>query len=98
MIWHTVWFQLKDGVSAEDRAAMQQSLRALRGEIDGILHLGCGEDFSGRSGGYQIGLVVGFASRAALDAYGPHPKHQAFIEQFKPMWEDVKALDFDALD
>ncbi len=95
MIWHTVWFQVKPEVSEEDRAAMIQSLRDLRGEIDGITHLGCGEDFCGRSGGYQIGLVVGFASRAALDEYGPHPKHQAFIESFKPLWDDVKALDFE---
>jgi len=95
MIWHTVWFQLKEGVTSEERAAMLQALHDLQGQIDGILHLGCGEDFSGRSGGYQIGLVVGFASRAALDAYGPHPRHQAFIAQFKPLWTDVKALDFE---
>ncbi len=74
---------------------MQQALRDLQGKINGILHLGCGEDFCGRSGGYQIGLVVGFVSREALEAYGPHPEHKAFIEKFKPLWDDVKALDFE---
>ena len=95
MIEHLVWFKLREDVAEADKAAMLQGLRDLPSQIEGIEHLACGEDFSGRSNGYQIGLVVRFSSRAALDAYGPHPVHAAFVACFKPLWEDVRALDFE---
>ena len=95
MIWHTVWFKLKDGVTEADKQAMLQGLRALPQHIDGIEDLGCGEDFCGRSQGFQIWLVVKFVSRAALESYGPHPVHQEFVTGFKHLWDDVMALDFD---
>jgi hypothetical protein len=96
MVEHLVWFKLKDNVPEDEIAAMLDGLRALKGQIDGIEHLACGVDFSGRSAGYQIGLVVRFTSRAALEAYGPHPVHQAFVERFRGLWDDVRALDFEA--
>jgi hypothetical protein len=96
MIWHTVWFKLKDGVSAEDKEAMLAALRALPRQIKEIKVLSCGYDYSGRSAGYEIGLVVTFETREGLEIYAPHPAHKAFGDQFRPLWEDVKALDFEA--
>ena len=95
MVEHLVWFKLKEGVAKSDSDAMRQALRELKDAIPGIEHLACGEDFSGRSAGYQIGLVVRFTSRAALEEYGPHPTHAAFGEKFRHLWEDVRALDFE---
>jgi hypothetical protein len=95
MVEHLVWFKLKDEVTDEQKTAMLNGLRGLQGQIEGIEHLACGEDFSGRSNGYQIGLVVRFSSRQALDEYQPHPIHKAFVEEFRPLWDDVKALDFE---
>ncbi|MBV9468924.1 MAG: Dabb family protein [Abitibacteriaceae bacterium] len=96
MVEHLVWFKLKEGVTEEQQQAMLNALRALKEQIDGIEHIACGEDFSGRSNGYQIGLVVQFTSRQALDQYQPHPIHQAFVSEFKPLWDSVQALDFEA--
>lgn len=96
MVEHLVWFKLKDTVTAEEKAEFQQALRDLDGKIDGIEHLAVGEDFSGRSQGFQIGLVVRLTSREALAAYGPHPDHVAFIEGHKHLWDEVRALDFEA--
>jgi hypothetical protein len=95
MVEHLVWFKLKEGVAQDDKAAMMNALRELRAAIPGIEHLACGEDFSGRSRGFHIGLVVRFSSREALEAYGPHPAHAAFGAQFRPFWDDVMALDFE---
>lgn len=95
MVEHLVWFKLKDDVSEADKTAMMQALRALAPIIEGIEHLACGEDFSGRSKGYQIGLVVRFSSRAALEHYGPHPEHKSFGDRFRHLWDDVQALDFE---
>ena len=97
MVEHLVWFKLKEGVTGAEKQAMMAALRALRGPIEGIEHIACGEDFGGRSKGFKIGLVVRFASRQALDIYQPHPVHQAFIEAHKSKWTDVMALDFEAV-
>ena len=95
MVEHMVLFKLKENVSDEEKQAMLSGLRALPGAIHSIQHLGSGEDFSGRSKGYHIGLIVQFATRQDLEEYGPHPAHQAFVAQFKPLWDDVLALDFE---
>lgn len=95
MVEHLVWFKLKDGTPQSEQQAMLDGLRELPRHIEGIEHLACGEDFSGRSNGFQIGLVVRFTSRAALETYGPHPAHQAFVERFRPLWAEVQALDFE---
>lgn len=96
MVEHLVWFKLKDDVSDERKAAMMQTLHDLETQIEGIENLACGEDFSGRSQGFQIGLVVRFSSREALEKYGPHPAHKAFGDQFRECWDEVMALDFEA--
>lgn len=96
MVEHLVWFKLKDGVTTDEKGAMMSALRALKHQVPDILHLACGEDFSGRSHGFEIGLVVRFATRAALDAYGPHPDHAAFGNNFRHLWDEVRALDFEA--
>ena len=92
---HLVWFRLKDGVSQDETDAMMNALRALPQTIQGIEHLAVGEDFSERSRGFQLGLVVRFVSREALETYGPHPAHVAFGDDFKHLWTDVMALDFE---
>ena len=45
--------------------------------------------------GYAFGGVMKFSDRAALDAYFPHPVHQALGEWLMPMIEPLE-LDFDA--
>lgn len=95
MVEHMVLFKLKDGVTDAQKQAMQEGLRALPSQISEIRYLACGEDFSGRSKGYHIGLVVRFDNRAGVETYGPHPAHKAFSEQFRELWDDVLACDFE---
>jgi hypothetical protein len=96
MIEHLVWFKLKENVKDEDTQAMLTALRALPNQIEGIEHLACGLDFSTRSRGFQVGLSVRFATREDLEIYATHPIHLEFIAAYKPLWEDVMALDFEA--
>ena len=96
MVWHTVWFKFNEGVTNEQKTDMLNALNELPDAIESIQTLACGEDFCGRSQGYHVGLVVTFNDRYALDEYGPHPYHQNFIARFKPLWESVIALDFEA--
>lgn len=96
MVEHTVWFKMADGTGAKERAQLMEGLRALKEQISEIEYLACGEDFSGRSRGYEVGLVVRFKDRAGLEIYGPHPLHKVFIDGHKHLWSEVQALDFEA--
>jgi stress responsive alpha/beta barrel protein len=96
MVEHVVLFKLKAGTTNAQKEAAIQALRGLRNQIDGIVDLTCGENFSERSQGFQIGLVVRFRDRAALDAYLPHPAHRGAVEQYvQPIREDVIVADYE---
>ena len=95
MVEHVVLFKLKAGTTNAQKEAAFQALRGLKNQIDGIVDLTCGENFSERSQGFEIGLVVRFRDRAALDAYLPHPAHRGAVEQYvQPIREDVIVVDY----
>jgi len=88
-----VW---KPGAAPEQITAAMASLPGLKTQIPGIVSLNCGADFSGRAQGYTHALVIRFADRAAFDAYGPHPAHQALIEMhLRPILAEVLDFDFE---
>ena len=96
MVEHVVLFKLNPETSTDERQAAIRALKALRGQIEGIVDLTCGENFSERSQGFEIGLVVRFRDRAALDAYLPHPAHRGAVEQFiHPVRTDVIVVDYE---
>lgn len=82
MIEHIVLFQWTPDTSAEAIAKVVTEMRALKGQIPGVLDLTCGENFCPRSQGFTHALVVRFENRAALGAYGPHPEHQRVVQEF----------------
>ena len=95
MVEHMVWFKMAEGAGEAERRQLSAGLRALPAQIPEIEHLACGDDFSGRSRGFEFGLVLRFRDRAGLEIYQPHPAHKAFIEAHKHLWSDVQALDFE---
>lgn len=98
MIEHIVLFRWTPEAAPEAVAQVMEGLRGLRSQISGIVDLQCGEDFSGRAQGYTHGLVVRFETRAALDAYGPHPAHQHIVQTLiAPIRDSVLAFDFEIM-
>lgn len=87
---------MKDGATAQDREQLAQGLRAMVPKIPQIVELAAGDDFSGRSRGFEVGLLVTCQTREDLDIYAVHPDHLAFIAAHKHLWQDVQALDFEA--
>ena len=95
MVEHIVLFRWADEASQDAIASAVTELRGLKGKIEGIVDLSCGENFSDRSKGFTHGLVVRFTNRAALEAYGPHPEHQRVVQNFiNPIRADILALDY----
>ncbi|MCC2670968.1 MAG: Stress responsive alpha-beta barrel domain protein [Armatimonadetes bacterium] len=96
MVEHVVLFKTTPDATEEQRARMVSELTALKDLVPGIVDLSCGVNFSDRGQGFDIGLVVRFVDRAALEAYLPHPAHRGCVDQFvAPIKADVIVSDYE---
>lgn len=96
MVEHLVMFKFKASVSAAEMEAAAAALRALKNKVPGVIHITAGMNFTERSQGHQMGLVVRLQDKAALESYSAHPEHRAVVECFiKPHVENVLALDYE---
>ncbi|MBI4396420.1 MAG: Dabb family protein [Elusimicrobia bacterium] len=98
MIEHIVLFKIKPNTTDEQSSRMLRRLLELREKAPGILEVSAGANFSERSRGFTHGFVVRFKDRAALDAYLPHPEHQAVVQEcVRPIAEEVLVVDFEKI-
>jgi quinol monooxygenase YgiN len=93
---HLVLLRFKADASAEGVAGIERAFVALREQIDGVRDLECGTDVSpeGLAKGFTHAFLLTFDDVAARDAYLPHPMHQAFVAQLKPLLDDVLVIDY----
>ena len=78
MIRHVVLFKCASHVDAVATAKVFAALKALQGQIPGIMSISTGIDCSpeGLQRGHTHGFTVDFENATARDAYLPHPAHQ----------------------
>ena len=95
MVIHTFAFRWKPGVTPEQKQRAIAEIRNLQGRIPGLLETWVGENISPRSRGYELGGVMKFESRAALEAYSPYPVHQELLTWLMPLIEPIE-VDFEA--
>ena len=96
MIEHVVLFKVTPGATEEQQQRVVEELKTLKGKIPGIIDLSVGRNFSSRSQGFEIGLVVRFRDREALEAYLPHPAHRACVDTYiNPIRADVIVVDYE---
>jgi hypothetical protein len=96
MVEHVVLFKTTPEATEEQKERMVAELAALKDKIPGIVDLTVGRNFSERNQGFDIGLVVRFTDRAALEAYLPHPAHRGCVDQFVgPIKQDVIVVDYE---
>lgn len=95
MVVHIVSFKYRPQVDAAARQDHRVKLQALA-NIDGILDLKVGEDFTRSPRSYDTGLVASFRDRAALDGYAKHPRHESVAKLGRDLSDTIVAVDFDA--
>jgi hypothetical protein len=96
MIEHVVLFKTTGTATEEQKQRAVTELRGLKEKIPGIVDLSVGRNFSNRSQGFEIGLVVRFRDREALEAYLPHPAHRGCVDAYiNPIREDVIVVDYE---
>ena len=78
MIRHVVLFKLRKDLDEKTAHDIFAALKALKGQVPGILAVSTGRDRSpeGLQHGNSHGFTVDFVDAAARDAYLPHPEHQ----------------------
>ncbi len=96
MTIHTFIFRWKPGITDAEIAEAAASIRALQGEIPGLLAVHIGTNISPRSQGYAFGGAMHFPDRTALEAYNSHPAHQALLPRLMPLIDNAIEVDFDA--
>lgn len=95
MYIHMFAFRWKAGTSQEQKTRAAIEIRALQGRIPGLLETFVGENISPRGQGYELGGVMKFADKDALNQYGPHPVHQRLLTWLVPLIEPIE-VDFEA--
>lgn len=78
MIRHIVLINFRDDVNEEHRQGIYADLRALVGQIDGLIdgHFGPNVSPEGLSKGFRDGFVMDLRDAEARDRYLAHPAHQ----------------------
>ncbi|RJQ36365.1 Dabb family protein [Candidatus Parcubacteria bacterium] len=95
MITHIAIFRWKPGTTEEETISIMKDIRTLKGQIDGIIDIRCGKNFSKWNEGYTHAFVVMVRDRDALDAYRNHPLHRSAAEKIGAMDAGSIGIDFE---
>lgn len=96
MIAHHVLFWLKAGTTEEQKIAFRKSLQTLENiEIVKFFHVGTPAAIERAvvDTSYTFSLILLFDDLAAHDIYQVHPLHQAFLDEFRILFEKVCIYD-----
>ncbi len=94
---HIVLVQFKEDASPKQVQHVLAEFQRLPSRVPGITGFQWGTDNSpeGLQQGFTHGFLMTFASAEALEAYLPHPEHQAFVEILLPAVEKIFVCDFE---
>ncbi len=93
---HVVFFKFKDDAPAEKVAAIEQAFVELAGKVETVTGFEWGTNVSpeGLNDGFTHCFLVTFKDKAGLEAYLPHPEHEKFVAQLKPLLDKVCVVDY----
>ncbi|KAI8974738.1 stress responsive A/B barrel domain-containing protein [Pilobolus umbonatus] len=92
---HIVIVKFKPSVSDEIKKQTLVDVVALKNKIPEIQIATAGKTFTDRSQGYEWGWVVELEKKEDLPIYTQHKAHQEFVQKYKPLFEDLIALDYE---
>jgi hypothetical protein len=95
---HVVCFKFKDGTLAAEIAEIEKAFGALKDQIDTIVayEWGTSENIEPLNDGFTHCFLVTFKDKKGLEAYLPHPAHEAFVALLKPKLDKVFVFDYTA--
>ena len=96
MFIHSVYFWLRDDLSADATQRFVDGIRSLttiESVAQGFIGTPASTDREIIDRSYSYALVVSFADEAAHDAYQVHPVHDRFREQCAGSWSRIVIYD-----
>lgn len=96
MFIHSVYFRVRDDLSAAQRQRFEDGIRSLAGiEMVGTGYIGApagtAREIIDRN--YTHALILAFADQRAHDAYQVHPVHDRFREDCAGYWSGIRIFD-----
>lgn len=88
--------KFKPQVTEEVKEQAIVDVLALKDKIPEIKVATGGKTFTDRSKGYEWGWVVELEKKEDLPIYSNHAAHVEFVQKYKPLFEDLIALDYEA--
>ena len=79
MIEHIAILKFKSSTSKEQKDLVIHRLKNLVGEIEAIIEIQIGLNFSERNQGFDIGVTAKFEDRNNLEIFLFHPAHQNVV-------------------
>lgn len=96
MVKHIVFWKIDETLNKEEVASkMIHELKALQGNIPGLIHIEAGRDFNGSSVAFDVALYSELASHEALATYQDHPLHVKVKEYIGSVTIDRCVVDYD---
>jgi hypothetical protein len=95
MIRHVVFFKFRPEVSAANRTAVLNQLRALPDKIDVIRSFEVGEDIMYLARSWDAVLIATYDDLQALDIYTRHDDHVEVVLKLREICDDVGSVDFE---
>jgi hypothetical protein len=95
-IQHIVCFKSSKSAKPKEVENLKASFISLQNKIPGVLSITGGPNNSPEnlSKGFTHAFIITFVNELARSEYLPHPEHQNFVSQLKPLMEDVFVIDF----
>lgn len=94
MIRHVVLFKFKSGFPEADKAAWQEGLDRMKGNIPGLLELTHGPDVLHQDRSFDYAIVADFSTVEDLEVYTTHPLHEPLKKYSYPNSGQIIAVDF----
>lgn len=93
---HVVFFKFKDDASKEAVKGIEEAFIELSKKVDTVTGFEWGTNVSpeGLNDGFTHCFLVTFKDKAGLEVYLPHPEHEEFVSQLKPLLDKACVLDY----
>src|SRR5688572_28885138 len=100
MFVHIVFWRLHanapNGWTKQENALeMKRRFEAMLGVIPGLTRCDVGIDVSSTEESSDVALYMEFISKAALDAYQPHPAHKEIVGFIKGVRSERRVVDYE---
>ncbi len=95
VLCHIVLFHFRSEISEQAISQLMHDMKKMKDQIETIVDLNCGKNFTDSAKDYSHALVVIFKDRQGLEIYRPHPAHLPIVKKVELMADKVERIDYE---